>query len=382
MQTPMPTARGVRQARAGMQPAAGPSSAGGEQGQGRGSGVGAAFRRRVEVAARAALQARDPQGQTVAALAAQLQEPPAAVRAALEVLQNVQEDEAADLSLMIEDDFFFDANTGIQDFCLYKFAFCAQQPIPSIPFLPLVLSPGGDPEHSNEYHFDRIAMDSSGRLDYQGRRLTPTEAAALRSAWECRYPKAEHANTLGNGRESVSHRRNITTKAQVRQACWSALVDLDGSEAIRAVEPRLAELFRCDAYGNVVSIQASGSAVCAFEADHIFPWSRGGLSVSANLMAVHWGANRFVKNAKIPNALTDAEVERLQCGLSVQIFLHMYSKRSHVPRTKLSLWDAHFQTLLLRTYAVPWELAPLITSDNALELLGRAHQAALDDITS
>ena len=29
-------------------------------------------------------------------------------------------------------------------------------------------------------------MDSSGRLDYQGRRLTPTEAAALRSAWECR----------------------------------------------------------------------------------------------------------------------------------------------------------------------------------------------------
>ena len=109
---------------------------------------------------------------------------------------------------------------------------------------------------------------------------------------------------------------------------------------------------------------------------------RGGLSVSANLMAVHWGANRFVKNAKIPNALTDAEVERLQCGLSVQIFLHMYSKRSHVPRTKLSLWDAHFQTLLLRTYAVPWELAPLITSDNALELLGRAHQAALDDITS
>ena len=51
-------------------------------------------------------------------------------------------------------------------------------------------------------------------------------------------------------------------------------MDLDGSEAIRAVEPRLAELFRCDAYGNVVSIQASGSAVCAFEADHIFPWSR------------------------------------------------------------------------------------------------------------
>ena len=34
--------------------------------------------------------------------------------------------------------------------------------------------------------------------------------------------------------------------------------------------------FRVDAFGNVVSKLAKSKAVCAFEVDHVFPWSRGG----------------------------------------------------------------------------------------------------------
>ena len=44
-----------------------------------------------------------------------------------------------------------------------------------------------------------------------------------------------------------------------------------------------------------MALHAKGDAVCSFDVDHIFPWSRGGLSIPENLMAVYWGANRHVK---------------------------------------------------------------------------------------
>ena len=55
--------------------------AGGQQEGASGSGAGAAFRRRVDEAARAALRAKNPEGQTVAALAATLRAPAEEVRA-------------------------------------------------------------------------------------------------------------------------------------------------------------------------------------------------------------------------------------------------------------------------------------------------------------
>ena len=65
--------------------------------------------------------------------------------------------------------------------------------------------------------------------------------------------------------------------------------------ALGAVRTDFDACCRCDAYGNVVALHAKGDAVCSFDVDHIFPWSRGGLSVPVNLMAVYWGANRHVK---------------------------------------------------------------------------------------
>lgn len=85
-------------------------------------------------------------------------------------------------------------------------------------------------------------------------------------------------------------------------------------------------LCRCDAYGNVISIQAKAEALCAFELDHVFPWSRGGLSVPENFMAVHFGANRHVKGCKIRNAMSEEEVDAMQTGLSVEQFLELVNK--------------------------------------------------------
>ncbi|KAK9841432.1 hypothetical protein WJX74_005708 [Apatococcus lobatus] len=218
-----------------------------------------------------------------------------------------------------------------------------------------------DPLDKSEHHFD----------------LTPRPVIAAD-----RYPKTEHANVLGNGRESVNFRRNATCRPQIRLACWTALADLEGSQAIRRVDPRLAELFRSDAYGNVVSIKATGSAVCAFEADHLFPWCRGGLTLPANLTAVHWGANRFVKSAKIPSALTDDEVDRLQCGLSVSLFLCLHARRSKEARTRVAAFDARFEALLLTSYPIPWELARHVNKANVCAYLNNAYEASLRDISS
>ncbi|KAK9841312.1 hypothetical protein WJX74_003684 [Apatococcus lobatus] len=239
-----------------------------------------------------------------------------------------------------------------------------------------------NPRHKNEHVFARIAADRSGRLKYRGRHMTPKEAADLRLAWELRYPKTDNANVLGNGRESAEFRKKATCKPRIRQACWSALADLEGSQAIREVDPGLAALFRSDAYGNVVSIQAAKNAVCAFDADHLFPWCRGGLSLPANLTAVHWGANRYVKSAKIPSALSDDEVERLQCGLSVSLFLRLHARRSEEARTRVPAFDARFKALLLTSYSIPWELARQVNEANVFAYLNNAYEASLQDISS
>lgn len=48
-------------------------------------------------------------------------------------------------------------------------------------------------------------------------------------------------------------------------------------------------LLNFHAAGNVVALNAARKgSVCGFQLDHIFPWSRGGLTVEANLMALHW----------------------------------------------------------------------------------------------
>lgn len=131
---------------------------------------------------------------------------------------------------------------------------------------------------------------------------------------------------------------------------------------------------RVDAYENVVSLAAKDKSLCAFDVDHKFPWRRGGLSVPANLMALHWGVNRHVKTARwqsivvpaihqdspdvqdwppscalpryqwhtgmlhlqILHALTDEEANKMHCGLSIDQFLAVLARRDSISRQELS----------------------------------------------
>ena len=73
--------------------------------------------------------------------------------------------------------------------------------------------------------------------------------------------------------------------------------------------------FRTDRHGNVVGGKGTGNfSITKFDVDHIFPWSRGGLTDPENLEALHWRANRFVKNGKF---LQELRREELETGLRV-----------------------------------------------------------------
>eukprot|EP00951_Prasinocladus_malaysianus_P018552 scaffold148402_cov39-Prasinocladus_malaysianus.AAC.1 len=151
------------------------------------------------------------------------------------------------------------------------------------------------------------------------RQATGKEAADRMADLHSRYPKLlpqqQHLH-----RETLAFRSAQTANRMIRLRCWN---DLLLYEATDLIPKKWRSKFRCDPYGNVVSLEAGGMSLCAFEVDHIFPWARGGLSVPANFMALYWGANRHVKSDAIPNALSTSSIDRMQCGLSVDNFLEL-----------------------------------------------------------
>lgn len=68
-----------------------------------------------------------------------------------------------------------------------------------------------------------------------------------------------------------------------------------------------------DRHGNVVGGKGTGNfSITKFDVDHIFPWSKGGLTETENLEALHWRANRIVKKDKF---LQELRKEELETGL-------------------------------------------------------------------
>ena len=119
---------------------------------------------------------------------------------------------------------------------------------------------------------------------------------------------------------------------EATQACWEAadqhLLRDEWRKRFRTPMPAsLGKNFRVDMFGNVIADpeNASAMAVCAFEVDHIFPWSRGGRTLRANLAPVQWGANRY-KSDKILQGqeLGGGGWALLQRGLPVQGFLAIH----------------------------------------------------------
>jgi len=145
--------------------------------------------------------------------------------------------------------------------------------------------------------------------------------------------------------------RTRQCKAEVSY-CWDAMDSFAIPGAWKQVAlgrgvplpRRIQDAFRVDLFGNVVSNKASAKAVCAFEVDHVFPWSRGGCSRQSNFAGLYWGANvlkreKLIQGAELSPCPADSEDGNqpeklpggcrlggrgLQMGLSVATFISLF----------------------------------------------------------
>ncbi|KAI4329294.1 hypothetical protein L6164_021577 [Bauhinia variegata] len=81
------------------------------------------------------------------------------------------------------------------------------------------------------------------------------------------------------------------------------------------------EVIRVDAYGNVLYYHADSASPLAWNIDHWFPCSRGGLTVSSNLRIMQWQACKRKKN-KLEFLIPWWD---LQMGISVNQFLSLFA---------------------------------------------------------
>jgi len=178
----------------------------------------------------------------------------------------------------------------------------------------------------------------------------------------------------------------------VRGTCWALLKDL---EAYDAIPSPWNQKYRVDPYGNVVSLKgAARNSVTGFQVDHVFAWSRGGLTVPGNLMACHWYANMHVKGDALLDANECAGVagrplaERMAVGLSVEQLLGLIQLRGKLGgRAQQRSFDDLLDALLCSAYALPWptggEVAPLRNvqpGEQTLQFLQDAWQKSQADL--
>ena len=189
-------------------------------------------------------------------------------------------------------------------------------------------------QHSEERFPCRFSVSASG----VAKPLPETAKSGKAHPWE-------------TGRDRTDGCRKATA------ACWEAADRQALHDAWRqrfgsAMPEALGRTFRVDMFGNVIADPESAPAksVCAFEVDHIFPWSRGGRTLRPNLAPVQWGAN-IRKSDKLLHGteLGGGGWDRLRCGLPVEGFLAMHhlpegtrgsNRRSTLGRLRLRLTNA------------------------------------------
>ncbi|MCD7450808.1 hypothetical protein HAX54_008551 [Datura stramonium] len=94
------------------------------------------------------------------------------------------------------------------------------------------------------------------------------------------------------------------------------------------------EVFRVDSYGNVLYYHADSASPLAWEIDHWFPCSRGGLTVPSNLRIMQWQACKK-KNNKLEFLIPWWD---LQVGVSINQFLSIFAISNSDFRRRAFSW--------------------------------------------
>jgi len=140
----------------------------------------------------------------------------------------------------------------------------------------------------------------------------------LIAEWQVNYPNLTHANG-SNCHETVGHRGKKTSNPDTIKHCFFKCKVPTWPANLSGYSKALLASFRVDSWGNMVCLPksvgglADNDALCFFDVDHIFPFSRGGRSMMKNFEALQHGANRWVK---VDNLVQTLNPREMLCGVS------------------------------------------------------------------
>lgn len=135
------------------------------------------------------------------------------------------------------------------------------------------------------------------------------ELAFTIARWErVRWPRVSRAMR----QQYAERRRHRTTP--FRQVTWQRLGKIDGFDS---------SVYRVDVYGNVLMHQAERYSLTAWNVDHVFPYSRGGLTQEANLRALNERANSVVKGARFDALIVPND---MRAGLGLAEFREQHGR--------------------------------------------------------
>jgi len=195
--------------------------------------------------------------------------------------------------------------------------------------------------------FPEIRVNDNGEKTYywDGSEKGYTEVE-WEEKWTSQFPNIKRADG-STPQETLLFRTQQTTNKKIIENAWADLGKTSipyphhWSNKVKGFMDK----FKCDMYGNVISIEADNNALTKFDIDHIFPWSRGGRSRRPNFAAVQCVANRCVKGDSILQLLDPVE---MRCGIQVEQFINLiefinFKEKKNVQKYLFSLKEDLFQ---------------------------------------
>jgi hypothetical protein len=167
--------------------------------------------------------------------------------------------------------------------------------------------------------------EGEDHVRWAGRQYTIKEWRQQLEDWQARYPNLTHTDG-SNCHETKSFKGSQTTNIDNIKHCFDKCKRPTWPANLSSYSRKLLESFRVDPWGNMVCLPATAGglatdgALCFFDVDHTFPFSRGGRSVRANFEAVQCCANRYIKSDNLVQWLNPQE---MNCGISAAQLLAM-----------------------------------------------------------
>lgn len=179
----------------------------------------------------------------------------------------------------------------------------------------------------SKHSIDKLPRKEDGAVLWNKNKYTMEQWIEKLRNWQTAYPNVTR-NDGSNRHESVAERGKRTGNREIVMGCFDKCRQTwDTSKYSHGKWKSLLTRLRPDMWGNLICLSqslaeggASNNSLCFFDVDHLFPFSRGGRSTSANLRAIQNVANRAIKVDNILQSLNPIE---MQCGLNSQQLIAM-----------------------------------------------------------